>query len=231
VTDLKEFLCPLIFTSYPNGWYENNSKIIFSLDDAEGEHSDAEHSLPPFCRDMATCDWLSFELNCFFLLRLLGIHDIRKVPQENNRGMPDGYFQIDDLAVIYDATIMDHFLITKEKQIQLYIRQLKENRFLFNDTCSKKHVWIITRNPACRLIDTIDGIQVKEIPYHELIKVFIHRLDNEVDSNRLATILKNVGTDNYTYYKDGVKYTGYERQWIFNDLGLDSDFDLVEVLD
>jgi hypothetical protein len=145
--------------------------------------------------------------------------------------MPDGYFQIDDLAVIYDATIMDHFLITKEKQIQLYIRQLKENRFLFNDTCSKKHVWIITRNPACRLIDTIDGIQVKEIPYHELIKVFIHRLDNEVDSNRLATILKNVGTDNYTYYKDGVKYTGYERQWIFNDLGLDSDFDLVEVLD
>lgn len=197
VSDLTLIDCPPQYKSYPSGWYSNNEKtsVGLLLHDEEGNKSKYLH--PPFFEAMETCDSVSFELNCFYLLRLLGIHEIHKFPQDNNRGKADGFFNFHSLSVIYDATLETHYLNKKETQIENYINQLRKEEISFDSISynirdKQKQVWIITRGSEVRLVKRKDTIRVKEVPYIKLIEVYDKRMSDEINSDDLWDMLKDL---------------------------------------
>lgn len=196
VVELVEIDCPLEYKLYTNGWHLNKKTqpLPFSISDNFIKNN---HLQPAFFNEMKSCDALTFELHCFHLLRLLGIHDIHKFPQDDNRGKADGFFRFHTLSVIYDATLETNFQKKKETQIENYINQLKKEKISFDfinysikDT--QRQVWIITRGNNVTIIKTEDHIKVKEIPFARLIELYNKRLDEEVGTDELWDILKNL---------------------------------------
>jgi hypothetical protein len=190
VAELKETDCPEEFKQLSNGWYLNTQagtdNILSSL-----------NQQPAFFAKMATCSWEEFEQCCFLLLRLLGIHEIHKFPQSNNRGKADGFFKFRTLAVLYDTTLEPEFEMKKDFQFDNFVNQLNVDKFkdgswLYSINGIDKQVWIITRRDSVRLIRTEDNIKVKEIPYTALIEVYHRRLDTEIGFDELCTIIKDL---------------------------------------
>ena len=180
--------------NYSNGWHLNKNKYILESQSVSNLDFDLQ---PAFFNEMQTCNWEAFELYSFYLLRLLGINDINKIPQSDNRGKADGFFKHNSFAVIYDATLDTNFVKNKEQQIENYINQLKKDKYTFNNSNYtikeyQKQVWIITRGDAVKNIKSEDGIKVKEVPFKRLIEIYGERLTKEIDAVDLTELLKNI---------------------------------------
>lgn len=210
VYDLKSIRCPKEYSAYPIGWHLSISaeKLEKAMTKEVKKAKNVSHVVssvppkdhflePPFFADMAKCDWANFELYCFYLLRLIGVNDIHKYPQDNNRGRADGFFKFKSLSVLYDATLESSFARAKETQLENYISQLKGDKMQIGEQaytireCTKQ-VWIITRGNEVKHLRTEDGIKVKEIPYHRLIDLYVKRLENEVSGEELSNKLKDL---------------------------------------
>jgi hypothetical protein len=196
VLEIKEINCPPEFKSYSNGWYTRKPTSI------ETHYSSQNSNLnPTFFNEMSRCNFLDFELHCFHLLRLLGIHDIHKFPQDDNRGKADGFFRFHTLSVIYDATLEAEFLPKKQIQIENYISQLKKEKIVIDSGGknigitiqeTRKEVWIITRGNNVRQLKTVDHIKVKEIPCTRLISLYNRRLVEEIGTDEFCEALRDL---------------------------------------
>lgn len=191
VADLQVVNCPEEFRAIPNGWHLNtNYGVHLDLSQQSQLH-------PAFFADMLTCNHLDFELNCFRLLRVLGIHDLHMFPQSDNRGKADGFFRFHKLSVIYDATLETDFISKKEQQIENYVNQLKKEKISFGHRSytikdSERQVWIITRGNAAKTLRIEDNIKVKEIPYAKLIEVYDKRLESEIGLDEFWDMMKDL---------------------------------------
>lgn len=195
VSDLKECECSSLYSLYTSGWYTNK----FSIEAKKVDNPNigfGDELYPAFFRKLDTCTFGEFESYVFQILRLIGIHDIKKFPQQDNRGKADGFFNFQTLSVVYDATLESNFEGKKAVQIDNYISQLKTGKINFSKTVytikDSKQVWIITRGSQTREIRIEDGIKVKEVPISSLIKLYLSRLLNEIDMDEFADQLKNI---------------------------------------
>lgn len=183
----KEIPIPPEYSNYLEGWYVEGSE--------EEALSPRGIIYPPFFYILiSTNDWREFERHTHNLLKLLGIHQI--IEYEKQRGQPDGFFKIGNLAVIYDATLMGDFEKSKETQIANYAGQLKasslkyKNRTINIANCNKQ-VWIITRGSS-RILEKVDNITIKEVPINKIIEVYSERIEKTIDEMELENKLKNL---------------------------------------
>jgi hypothetical protein len=156
-----------------------------------------EYLFPPFFASLESENWEEFENGVFWLLKLIGLHNLYRFERQEQRGRSDGFFVFKDLVVIYDCTLEKDFEKSKAQQIGNYVSQLKNDRISWrNNTYTisnhmKKQVWIITRG-APRVIERIDGITVKEVPVQELIEIYVERLIEDVDEEELVRKLLHI---------------------------------------
>lgn len=186
VFDLIEMDCAEELKNLKSGWYEypDNETVNLELE-------------PPFFQKMEDCSWIDFEAYCFLLLRLLGVHNLHRHPQDDNRGRADGFFTFGTLSVVYDATTNPEFEKKKGTQIDNYVAQIKQDKIQisvkeYDIAKTQKQVWIINRSKVVRVIKTSDDITVKCIPYSKLIEIYHYRLGYEVNLNKLCTMLSNL---------------------------------------
>lgn len=142
----------------------------------------------------------SFEKLCYWLLRLLGIHNLHTV--ERQAGHWDGFFVFGNLVVIYDATLQRDFEQAKAQQMENYVRKLRSgfvewrdangvlNTFSVGD--KEKQVWILTRGRS-RLIGHHDDVLVKEVYVEDLVKLFYDRVLEGMSQRDLEDALRRVG--------------------------------------
>lgn len=194
ILEIQEIKCPTDFLNTPTGWH-----LAPPIQETTPTTASKTSNplLPSFIEEMESCDPFTFELRCYQLLRLVGIHDIHKFPQDDNRGKADGFFRFHSLSVIYDATLELNFQKKKETQIENYISQLKKEKIEFRTIAytikdSQKQVWIITRGKQVQQIKIEDHIRVKEIPYTKLVNLFIKRLETEIGLDELWDDLKDL---------------------------------------
>jgi hypothetical protein len=212
VSDLRPMTCPSEYKRLSLGWHLSSScaRINDALSDFNntkkspgptGDHLSHDFTKvrirPLFFSEMETCDWETFEHHSFLLLRLIGIHDIHKFPQSNNRGKADGFFKFGPIAVLYDATLESNFEALKATQLDNYIGQLKDNKINISQKSytigeSTKQVWIITRGSEVRHIRTEDSVKVKEIPYKKLVDLYDERLSVEFGVEEMCDKIKNL---------------------------------------
>ena len=192
IRDLKRVECPAELLEASEGWHLNP---LQTSDGAGSEMTNSFH--PPFFQTMSACGHLDFELHCFHLLRLLGIHDLHKIPQKRNAGKADGFFKFQSLSVIYDATLESNFLEVKEQQIENYVNQLKKEKislsgksYTIKDT--QRQVWIITRGAEVNALLEEDHIKVKEIPYTKLIDLYMERVETDIGSDECWDRMKDL---------------------------------------
>jgi len=57
----------------------------------------------------------------------MGINEIVRYDKTEQKGHPDGFFIVKNLAVIYDATLDTKFEETKNQQMENYVNMLKKN--------------------------------------------------------------------------------------------------------
>jgi len=193
---------PKEFQEKPDGWYFIGEREIF-IGEREilEENLPSEHLLfyPPFFYILIeTRDWKIFEDYTYYLLKLIGINEIYKF--ENQKGEADGFFKIQNLAVIYDATLDVDFEKNKKTQIENYVNQLQKNPFTIPgknieipiNQCTKE-VWIITRGEKSKIIRIKDDIYVKEVSIYTLFDIFDLRLKKINNERELEEILRSIG--------------------------------------
>lgn len=172
----REIKCPKKYIDYSEGWYYDQDEIEI------GKPSVYD---PPFFNTLLTTNnWSEFENLTYYLLKILGIHEILKY--EEQRGEADGFFKFENLAVIYDTTLDMNFRKSKFTQIRNFCSQLNKSEIIIDnkeipiERCFK-NVWIITRSDSPQLIKTVGNIKVKEIPINSLIKIHHKRMSDEFD--------------------------------------------------
>ncbi|MEO0263495.1 MAG: hypothetical protein ABIM62_07235, partial [candidate division WOR-3 bacterium] len=156
---------------------------------------------PPFFRDLKeTTSDEEFEDKVYLLLKLLGITIIHKYPRKRQAGLPDGIFKINNLAVIYDATLFSDIRSKKEQQIENYINMLKSDRInIFKEPKKTwnirnffKEVWIITKEGPSREEEDVSGIKVKIVSIDSLINLYIKRLQEIDREEELVEFLRKI---------------------------------------
>jgi len=178
------------------GWYlidccskEGSIQLEFSL-------------YPPlFYSLLKTREGGEFEDYVFMLLKLVGIHNIYKFENREQRGKPDGFFVFGKhLAVIYDCTLKEDFAESKAQQIENYCSQLKGGKLRYKTRAGEKEydisardkqVWIITRGNT-RLVKQVDDIKIKEVSIQRLIEIYKKRLKENLDEGELEKELINI---------------------------------------
>lgn len=149
-----------------------------------------------------------FEDAVFALLRFLGIHTVYQYPRESQAGRADGFFILNNLAVMYDCTLRHPFEDYKKEQIENYVNKLSNKSQLTIDTRrsdggrnskelqiqgKSRQVWIITRG-CTREIRVYDEIKVKEIAVKDLIDIAMKRCKQlNYDADILSTELFMLG--------------------------------------
>lgn len=183
----KEISIPFRYRNYKEGWYV----------EALGETIPEDIVLfpPLFYIARKTNDWNKFEEYVYYLLKLIGIHNLYLYRKQ--RGTPDGFFKLGNLAVIYDATLEKNFEEVKKNQIKNYCSLLKSGKIEFGSTTvdvssCKKQVWIITRGLSPRVIKEEDEVVVKEIPIDSLIEIYKKRIEENLREDQLEDELKNI---------------------------------------
>lgn len=152
---------------------------------------------PPFFYILQeTKDWNLFEYYVYLLLKLIGINNIYKY--ERQKGLPDGFFKFNRLAVLYDCTLEKDFEKSKKQQIQNFCDQLQKDEISLGEkiripikNCIKE-VWIITKGQS-KLITRTGEITVKEISISSLFQIFHSRLRKISDEEGLEEELKIIG--------------------------------------
>lgn len=192
VSDLQEIDCPEEYKTFSNGWHLNKHPATSN----SPEKQPITH--PPFFIAMVSGDWEQFEEYTFLLLRLLGIHELHRFPQTDNRGKADGFFKLGSLSVLYDATLKPNIEQVKGTQLDNFVNQLKGDTFKVNEKISytiknmDRQVWIITNGSMVRSLRIHDQIEVKEIPYAKLIESYDKRLKEEWTTLQLSKQLKDL---------------------------------------
>lgn len=79
-------------------------------------------------------DPIAFEDSVFNLLKIIGLNKIFQFDRENQAGKADGFFIIENLAVMYDCTLKSDYEAFKEEQIENYINQLNYKAHLTFNT-------------------------------------------------------------------------------------------------
>ncbi|MBD1927122.1 hypothetical protein H6F74_12830 [Trichocoleus sp. FACHB-90] len=149
-----------------------------------------------------------FEDAVFALLRLLGIHAVYQYPREAQAGRADGFFILNNLAVMYDCTLRDSFEEYKKDQIENYVNKLSNKSQLTIETRrsdggrgskelqiqgKSRQVWIITRGFTREMRD-YDGIKVKEVAIKDLVEIAMKRCKQlSYDADNLSTELFMLG--------------------------------------
>lgn len=149
-----------------------------------------------------------FEDTVFTLLKLLGIHKIFQFNRNDQAGKADGFFMLENLAVMYDCTLQRDFESFKEEQIENYTNKLNQKSQITFDikkidggiapktiqiTGKTKQVWIITKGESKEIRD-FDSIKIKEISIYDLLAIFAKRItDNAYDIERLVNDLIFIG--------------------------------------
>lgn len=152
------------------------------------------------------CD--DFEDATFLLLKLMGIHKIFQFDRDSQAGKADGFFILENIAVMYDCTLHQNFESFKEEQIENYINKLSQKSQITFDvqkldgsiapktlqiSGKTKQVWIITKGESKELRD-FDSIKIKEVSVHDLLSIVSKRLkDVTYDSERLVNDLLFIG--------------------------------------
>ncbi len=151
---------------------------------------------PPFFFVLReTEDWKHFEDYVYFLLKLIGINNIYKY--EKQKGLPDGFFKLKRLAVLYDCTLERDFMKSKEQQIKNFCSQLSEGciKIRRNEipirNCSKE-VWIITKGQS-NIKQKIGEVTVKEVSIFSLFEVYHFHLEKINSEEELEERLKEIG--------------------------------------
>jgi hypothetical protein len=190
VSGLQSIVLPKEFRNHKIGWHVNKR-----------HHSANEHLRPLFLKEMEhTEEWIVFELYCHYLFKLIGINTMHPFPIIQNKGKADGEFILNDLYVLYDATLNAGFMESKEEQIEKYITKMRHKRTV---TIGKqqyplqgiqKQIWIITRgNEVIHIKPRINtSIIVKEVPFHKLEAIYYKRLHEEINETGLCNLLKNL---------------------------------------
>jgi hypothetical protein len=189
-------LPPEIQALRTSGWYLKEKKLPI-----ETTH-DSSLDPPFFSELLATNDWKEFEDCVFYLLKLIGINEIVRYDKTEQKGHPDGFFIVKNLAVIYDATTDPNFEKSKDQQIKNYVNMLKndsidyqmDNRHYTKIISNRtKQVWIITRGTS-RILHKVEDIKVKEVSISDLIQIYKWRLEeNFLDEEELEKELVSVG--------------------------------------
>ena len=149
-----------------------------------------------------------FEDSVFILLKTIGVNKTFQFDRINQAGKADGFFIIENLAVMYDCTLQGNFESFKEEQIENYINKLSQKAQLtFNTkkidggitpktiqlTGKSKQVWIITKGESKELSD-FDNVKVKEISIYDLCEIYKKRLnDITYDNEKLVNDLIFIG--------------------------------------
>lgn len=175
------------------GWYADYANIDY-------EHEsifDKTAIYPPVFYFLAKATYgKEFEELVYYLLKLLGIHDIIKF--ERQRGHPDGFFKFRNLAVVYDATLEHDFEKSKSQQIENFCSsilkrgEINYGRTSFRFSELRKEVWIITKNVS-RVIRKVDNITVKEVSVFDLIELYEERLRQNLMEDEFEARLMNIG--------------------------------------
>lgn len=131
-----------------------------------------------------------FEDGIYLILKLMGIHKLFQFDRNSQAGKADGFFILENMAVMYDCTLHQDFESFKEEQIENYINKLNQKseitfdvQKLDDSVASKtlqisgktKQVWIITKGESKELRD-FDNIKIKEVSVHDLIKILSTRI-------------------------------------------------------
>ena len=181
----EETAIPEELKSQEIGWY------LYPHDIQESQPLQDKSFEPPFFdRLRTTKDPAVFENDVYCLLRLIGIHDIKKYPQNKQAGRCDGEFIFDKIAVKYDATLNEHYKSNKKEQIKNYRLQLEgDERFEFAtknmDIKGKyKYVWIITRGIS-KFLDNNNNVIISEISIENLISLYHDRLNSSWTESEL----------------------------------------------
>lgn len=194
----REIVCPEKFKSYSESWYledfdfevKNSASRNEQLTDPENEN------YPLFFNSLSTTNsWIDFEKKGFMLLKLLGINNLHKISQSDNRGKADGFFQFNGLSVLFDFTLDDNFIKTKDIQIENFRQQLLKDDYKHGQKAytlknTAKQVWIITRSAKSNLIKKQDGVHIKEISIHSLYELYSNRLVSDMDEDELMERLR-----------------------------------------
>nr|WP_290228161.1 hypothetical protein [Trichocoleus desertorum] len=146
-----------------------------------------------------SCD---FEDAVFSLLRLLGIHSVYQYSRDAQAGKADGFFILENLAVMYDCTLRSPFEEYKKDQIENYIHKLSNKSQLTIETRKadggrgsktlqiqgkSRQVWIITKGSTRELL-VYDSIKVKEVAIKDLITITIeHCRELSYDAEHLSS--------------------------------------------
>ncbi|OCG22634.1 hypothetical protein A9G11_06955 [Gilliamella sp. wkB108] len=153
-------------------------------------------------------DSIAFEDSVFNLLKVIGLNKIFQFDRDNQAGKADGFFIIENLAVMYDCTLQRDYESFKEEQIENYINKLSQKAQLtFNTkksdggitpktiplTGKSKQVWIITKGESKELSD-FDNVKVKEISIYDLCEIYKKRLsDITYDNEKLVNDFIYIG--------------------------------------
>lgn len=182
------------------GWYE--MELDFDPEKKPAVALPQNLIAPDFFNHLLeTNSWRLFENYGFMLLKLLGIHNIRKYEQGNNKGRADGFFQFKGLNVLFDFTLEDAFVERKTDQINNYVSQLKKGVFVFGNrhfsisSNDSSQVWIITRNTT-QILQNHGDVVVKEIFIEDLMDLYLERLENDdMDEAQLKKKLDDIAID------------------------------------
>lgn len=149
-----------------------------------------------------TQDWGKFEELVYYLLKLIGITTIYRNPSQRQQGLPDGYFKIGNLIVIYDCTLSEDFENKKATQIDNYIHQIRQSSIKItsrgdteielNTTNCKKQVWIITKKQS-KKIKSYEDVLVKAISVNSLKNFFVKRLKELESEDDCISEIEKIG--------------------------------------
>lgn len=149
-----------------------------------------------------------FEDAIHLLIKLLGINKAFQFDRKNQAGKADGFFILENLAVMYDCTLNTNFNDFKNEQIENYVNKLSQKSQITFDirkpdggvasktlqiSGKKRQVWIITKGTT-KEINDYEGIKVKEISVNDLCKIFTQRVkDGTYDIEKLSSSLILLG--------------------------------------
>lgn len=201
----NEIIIPQNLPNYSSGWYLfngviettniNANQIVKNVIQDSHQNNEIE---PPFFQTLrSTRDYRQFESLTPHLLRLIGLNEVYTNPPERQAGLPDGFFKIRNIEVIYDSKLNENYLNDCIQQINNYCNQLTGGSINFGDISitlnpdNDKYVWIITRGQS-GYIKTVNNVMVKEVSLDTLIKLFHGRINECFHQKELENHLRTI---------------------------------------
>lgn len=139
-----------------------------------------------------------FERYCFYLLRLIGIHEIHR-PLNFAGADAHGFFKFGSLSVVYATTLVPGVLQDNPLIIEHYLNLLRKEKMRLANTSytikdTQKQVWLLCNaGTEVQHLRTDDGIKLKIVPVSMLIDIYHSRLnDSDLNTDNLWDNLKNI---------------------------------------